>query len=439
MGGEKSNLTFQSLISLLREAIDSFPDKRTGSNCQYTLADICLSGFSVFFTQSPSFLSHQKAMKNTRGQSNANTVFDIRKIPSDNHVRTILDEVSPKHLHGVFDELLNRFDKEGILKQFRSFQNELLLAIDGTQYYSSETISCPKCSTKTQSNGSTLYHHMLLAPAIVSPTIRKALALAPEFLAPQTGKTKQDHEIPAAKRWLRRMGEKLSPLGVTILGDDIYSCQPFCNAVLDEDLNFLFVCKPSSHKWLYEWLEIQNHEGELHHVVRKKREKGKMRIYSYRYSNTVPLRDSEDALTVNWADVLVTDENGKKIYNNSFITNHLIHDGNIESLIEAGRARWKIENENNNTLKSHGYHLEHNFGHGKNYLSQTLAILNILAFLFHTVLGLTDKRYQLMRDTLPRRDMFFQDISALFRYMLFNDWTHLLKHMLESYELEDPG
>ena len=228
MGGEKSSLTFQSLTSLLREAIESFPDKRTGSNCQFTLADICLSGFSVFFTQSPSFLSHQKAMKNARGQSNANSVFDIRKIPSDNHVRSILDEVSPEHLHGVFDEMLNRFDEEGILKQFRSFQNELLIAIDGTQYYSSETISCPKCSTKTQSNGSTLYYHMLLAPAIVSPTIRKALALAPEFLAPQKGKTKQDHEIPAGKRWLKRMGEKLSPLGVTILGDDIYSCQPFC-------------------------------------------------------------------------------------------------------------------------------------------------------------------------------------------------------------------
>ena len=32
----------------------------------------------------------------------------------------------------------------------------------------------------------------------------------------------------------------------------------------------------------------------------------------------------------------------------------------------------KIENENNNVLKNHGYHLEHNFGHGKAHLSNVL-------------------------------------------------------------------
>jgi hypothetical protein len=48
------------------------------------------------------------------------------------------------------------------------------------------------------------------------------------------------------------------------------------------------------------------------------------------------------------------------------------------------------ENENNNVLKNHGYHLEHNFGHGHAYLAQLLVALNLLAFLFHTVLDLCD-------------------------------------------------
>ena len=49
-------------------------------------------------------------------------------------------------------------------------------------------------------------------------------------------------------------------------------------------------------------------------------------------------------------------------------------------------------NENNNTLKTKGYHLEHNFGHGKQYLSNLLLTLNLLAFLFHTVLEIFDQR-----------------------------------------------
>jgi hypothetical protein len=42
-----------------------------------------------------------------------------------------------------------------------------------------------------------------------------------------------------------------------------------------------------------------------------------------------------------------------------------------------GRARWKVENENNNTLKTKGYSLTHNFGHGKHYLSALLATFEI--------------------------------------------------------------
>jgi len=60
-------------------------------------------------------------------------------------------------------------------------------------------------------------------------------------------------------------------------------------------------------------------------------------------------------------------------------------------LAEGGRSRWKIENENNNTLKTKGYHLEHNFGHGKENLCSVLTSLNILAFLMHIFLDFNDR------------------------------------------------
>ena len=66
-------------------------------------------------------------------------------------------------------------------------------------------------------------------------------------------------------------------------------------------------------------------------------------------------------------------------------------------MVAAGRARWKVENEDINTLKTKGYHLEHNFGHGKQHLCEVLATLNILAFSVHTLLDLYDARYALLR------------------------------------------
>jgi hypothetical protein len=100
------------------------------------------------------------------------------------------------------------------------------------------------------------------------------------------------------------------------------------------------------------------------------------------------------------------------------------------------RGRWKSENENNNVLKTKGYHLEHTFGHGKQSLAAFLLRLNLLAFLFHTVLEGSDNKYALLRRVLARRQTFFQDIQALRRYMVFDDWEHLMDVMIRGLALE---
>jgi len=111
----------------------------------------------------------------------------------------------------------------------------------------------------------------------------------------------------------------------------------------------------------------------------------------------------------------------------------------VAAFIQAGRTRWKIENRANNTLKTKGYHFEHNFGHGKENLSETLLSLNLLSFFFHTVLEIFDKKYRLIRETLPRRKDFFNDIRALTRYICFGNWNQLLDFMIKGLELPDPG
>ena len=59
------------------------------------------------------------------------------------------------------------------------------------------------------------------------------------------------------------------------------------------------------------------------------------------------------------------DPDGRRLYLNAWIADGPITEHNVAALASSGRARWKIENENNNTLKTKGYHLEHNFGHGQ--------------------------------------------------------------------------
>ncbi len=178
--------------------------------------------------------------------------------------------------------------------------------------------------------------------------------------------------------------------------------------------------------------------GAVKTIRVSRRHKNSFVIDTYRFVNQVPLRDSDDALMVNWCELITTKKDGTIIYKNTFATNHYITEGNVKEIVKSGRTRWKIENENNNTLKTKGYNLEHNFGHGKKHLSTLLATFNILAFLFHTFLGLIDEKYHIIRKKLPTRKTFFDDIRALTRYIYFDSWNDLLVFMMKGLELDIP-
>lgn len=66
---------FDQLIDEFRAVLADFPDKRTGGNTQYSMEDIGLGAFAVFYTQSPSFLSQQETMRKSKGTSNAQTIL----------------------------------------------------------------------------------------------------------------------------------------------------------------------------------------------------------------------------------------------------------------------------------------------------------------------------------------------------------------------------
>jgi hypothetical protein len=429
-----SGPSFKDLIGSLRETLAGLHDRRTGDNCSYAMVDFGLSAFAVFFTQSPSFLAHQKAMQTARGGNNAQSLFGIQNLPSDNQVRTMLDPVPPQSLYPVYDRVYDALRQEGILDTFRGVHDSTLIALDGTWFLSSQKIHCASCSFLEHSNGQTTYYHSALTPVIVAPGRSEVISLRPEFITPQDGHTKQDCEIAAAKRWLEHNAARYLQGTVTLLGDDLYAHQPFCRRTLLYGFHFLFTCKPDSHTTLYRFVNLLQ-EPDLRTLKLRVKSGSQWHTYTYRYANRVPLAEGDDALQVNWCELTVTDPENQVLYHNAWITDWPLTEKTVEALVASGRARWKIENENNNTLKTKGYHLEHNFGHGKKHLAAFLLTLNLLAFLFHTVLGFTDAHYRLIRATLSSRKTFFQDLRALTRYLHFPSWQGLLRFMMRGLEI----
>ena len=106
-----------------------------------------------------------------------------------------------------------------------------------------------------------------------------------------------------------------------------------------------------------------------------------------------------------------------------------ISEKNVEQLVRGARARWKIENEGFNTLKNQGYHLEHNFGHGKQYLSEAFFMLNILAYFMHQIFELVDELYQQARAGFSARREYWNAMRAIFRLVIFESWDQVLQKM----------
>ena len=431
-------LSFDHLQEILRQHTAGLPDLRKPSpNTRYTIQNAALGAFGIFFTQSPSFLEYQRQLNQRQGHDNAQTLFGVEPIPCDNQIRTLLDPIAPSQFTPVFFEVFAHLEQQHLLDPFRVLDQQLFVSLDGTQYFSSKTLHGQNCLTRQLSNGQTLYYHTAITPVIVCPGHSPVIALAPEYIMPQDGHAKQDCEQAAGKRWITHHATTLVPHHVTLLGDDLYSKEPFCSLALHHGFNFILVCKPDSHPKFYERLAFWQAQDVMVQCEQRRRNGPVPEVAIYRFVNDVLLQDGQQTLSVNWVEITVVNaKTGAQLYYNTFITNHRLSAQNVAQVAQAGRGRWKIENENNNVLKTKGYHLEHNFGHGKQYLSATMLSLNLLAFLFHTVLEWSDEQYALLRQVLARRQTFFEDFRALTRYMVFESWHHLMAFMIRGLQLE---
>jgi len=264
--------------------------------------------------------------------------------------------------------------------------------------------------------------------------MRQVLPLAPESIQNTDGTKKQDCEINAGKRLVADIRRRHPKLPIIITGDDLYSKQPFIDAVKQARMSYILVAKPTDHKELFQRVHKLDSLGGC---VGLEVTDDKERIHRYRWVNQVPLNGSKNADEVNFFQYELVNK-GKITYKNSWVTDITINEHNIVDLVKGGRARWKIENETFNTLKNQGYYIEHNYGHGRQNLSLNFFLLNLLAFFMHEIFQLTDRLYQVCRRKTSARKEYFALLRRTFQILLFRSWQHMLECIHAPPELYAP-
>ncbi len=412
----------------LSSCFEGMPDKRTPGKINYSLHDVIMSAFACMYFQSPSLLAFQRQLEKQKHRNNLQTLFGVKQTPEDSQLRELVDLTASEHFRPFYKDLFSRLQRGKYLTnyQFIPKPGYYLCPLDGTQYHSSKKVSCSQCLTKKhKKEGSITYSHSVLQAAVMHPDCRQVLPLMPEEIKNTDGTEKQDCEINAAKRLLPKLRKDHPQLGFIIVGDGLFSKQPFIEKLKEQRMHYILTAKPADHKYMMEWLAAYP-ELHTHECVDKKG-----RRHEYQWMHEVPLHGGDKAPEVNYFHykLIVPQKDGseKITYKNSWVTDLEIDKNTVAELVRGARCRWKIENECFNTLKNQGYEIEHNYGHGSKNLCHNFYLLTLLAFTFHQILELTDKLFQACRTKCGSKRSLWEDLRAAVGYFVFESWELLLE------------
>lgn len=376
------------MIKLVRKGFEKLKDhRRPKGNNGYTLADFLSVGFSMFSLKDSSLAMYRTEYP--ARTENLRRVYGIGELPGDTALREGLDGVNPKLLKAEFKAPLEELRKAGVFSQRKVLGKYLVISYDGTGHYCSGKKCCPQCLIKTHKNGKQTYYHQLLGAVNVCPHQKTVFPVAVEPIVQQDGKTKNDCELNAVKRIIpqtRKMLPKDNLIGVF---DALYANGPLIKQLQDANMRFIINMKEG-------YVLIQVAKLRKENGLQTLKWKQDNKICTANWANNLILNGQHQDILVNFFEYSEVDaQTGETLFYSSWITDIPVRLKNIKALVPVGRSRWKIENETFNTLKNQGYHLEHNYGHGKLYLASNFAILTFLAFLIDQIVQHLDKDFQI--------------------------------------------
>ena len=411
-------LSAPGLLKTIRQSFASVPDPRS-SRSEIALSDALMAGLAVFGLKYPSLLKFDEASREDVIRHNLKTLYGVERAPCDTQLRTLLDPVAPEHLRPAFRAVHRELQRHKALEAYRYLDGHYVVSVDGTGQFASTDIHCPECCVKT-SQGQESYYHQLLGAVLVHPALKTVLPIAAEPITRQDGASKNDCERNAAKRLLRQLRRDYPQLKFLVVEDSLAANGPHLELLKELDLRYLINVKEGDHEALFEAVQAKLRAGAC-----EEREYTDDRgvVHGYRFVNDLPLNKTHPHLRVNYLEYWEVKGEQERLW--SWITDLWLRHDNVEPIMRGGRARWKIENETFNTLKTQGYELEHNYGHGQQHLATVFALLTLLAFLVDQAQELGCRLFQAARACFHSRTSLWERLRALFTGFYIPDWKTL--------------
>lgn len=424
----RKHLNADALFKTMRTGFAGIHDHRLGT-VTHTLADSLMAGFAVFSLKDPSLLAFDE--RRFRAPHNLMTIYGMGSIPCDTSIREILDGVDPNDLRPLFKDAFRQLQRGKVLEKFVFMEGCYLLNLDGTGYFSSDTIHSDACLEKVnKKTGKVTYYLQTVGAAVVHHDQKEVIVLPPETIRKQDGETKMDCERNAVRRFLGKLRQDHPHLKFIVNEDGLSSNGPHIEDLEKYHLHYILGAKPGDHKFLFQYVDDAVANGDVTELTITKQDKPHL-THCFRIVYDAPLNKIHQNKRVTFVEYWEENSKTGKTQHFTWITDLSITEDNVFLFMRGARARWKIENETFNTLKNQGYHFEHNFGLGKKHLSEVFVLLMMLAFLIDQIQQLCCPLFQAAWKSWKTKRSLWEKVRSKFHEFHIENMEDLYRSLLE--------
>lgn len=341
-------------------------DPRSPTKSDYPLP--CL-----LFTAVLMFLCHlgarrQIALKfrdNAPSAANFARLFGVENAPHGDTLNHAFKNIDPRQVQECVTRLVEILIRKKALERYRLLDQYYVIAIDGTGIYSFSKRHCKHCLTRTHNGKTTYYHYVLEAKLVTSDGF--SFSLMSEFIEnPQANPTKQDCELNAFHRLAERLKKRFPRLPICLSLDGLFAGGPVFLLCHLYNWRYVIVLKEDDLSSVYNEFvglsKLQPQEQLKERIVKPVEIKRDLR-----WVNGIEYRDSknrEHLLNVVELNETKPKDGQPTTTRFMWVTDLEITKGNVREVAQnAGRDRWKIENQGFNSQKHGGFALEHLYSH----------------------------------------------------------------------------
>jgi hypothetical protein len=287
---------------------------------------------------------------------------EIENIAHYDTVNNFLERLDVKDLNSIRLKMIKKLIHSKSFYQAKMPEGHWMIILDGTGLYHFKEKHCDNCLVKEltdkEGNKKKIYYHSVLeAKIILADNI--IISLGTEFIENESEDvSKQDCEINASKRLLKRIKEEYPRLKMCILGDSLYAAGSIMDICNEYNWSYLLRCKQGRQKTLvedYQYVIDSGEYGKKENLLGE--EKG-----TAKYVNHVEdITGKEFTANIFEYEYKKNNKKTNEIIQVKFlwITNIELTNRNIEEMVKCARKRWKIENEGFNIQKNILYKIEH--------------------------------------------------------------------------------